>query len=243
MKKIFLIPIIFIMAILSTSIIWGVTPQGPSAEIDQYLVDNNNVTVRNERWLTFFPEESSYQTGLIIYPGGHVDYRSYAQIAFSLAKKGIPTVIVPMPLSLAVLNSDAASEVITAYPEINQWVIGGHSLGGTMAANFAYKHPDAISGLVMWGAYPADSNDLSNSNIPVISIYASEDGLSSVEDITSRRHLLPSDTQYILIDGGNHSQMGWYGDQRGDNPAFISRADQQLELINATWGFLKGLDE
>jgi len=31
---------------------------------------------------------------------------------------------------------DKAAEVITAYPELEYWAVGGHSLGGAMAARF-----------------------------------------------------------------------------------------------------------
>ena len=165
-------------------------------------------------------------TGFIFYPGGHVNYKAYAPAAYQLAEKGILVTIVPMPLSLAVINPGAATDVITAHPEIKRWVIGGHSLGGVMAANYAYSHPGDVSGLVLWAAYPAQNNSLNNSTLPVISIYGSQDGM--VTELKASSTLLPATTEYIVIKGGNHAQMGWYGKQAGDNEATISRKNNNL---------------
>jgi len=50
-------------------------------------------------------------------------------------------------LNLAVFAPDRASDIISAYPDIHSWVIGGHSLGGSMAANFARNNPSLVKGL------------------------------------------------------------------------------------------------
>ena len=163
-----------------------------------------------------------------------MDYRSYAPTAHQLAAKGYLVIIVRMPLNLAVFSPDAAIEVIASHPEIDHWAIGGHSLGGAMAANFAKKQSELIQGLVLWAAYPASSDDLSDSGLRAISIYGSLDGLATVEKIDLSKPLLPADTTWVLIEGGNHTQFGWYGDQSGDNPAKISRSNQQDQIISAT---------
>ena len=41
---------------------------------------------------------------------------------------------------------------------------------------------------------------------------------------------LPKDTEFYIIEGGNHSQFGDYGFQKGDNIADIS-LEEQLKLI------------
>lgn len=71
-----------------------------------------------------------------------------------------------------IMNSgtNIADEIISSYPEINQWVIAGHSVGGTMAAQYAYNHRDVIDGLVIWASYPANTSDLSGTGKPVASI-------------------------------------------------------------------------
>jgi pimeloyl-ACP methyl ester carboxylesterase len=140
-----------------------------------------------------------------------------------------------------VLGADRALEVMAAYPEIQHWVIGGHSLGGAMAARFAYQNPGAVQGLALWAAYPASSDDLSGQDVQVASISGSRDGLGTNEGVESTRGLLPASTQFTVIEGGNHAQFGWYGEQGGDNPAEISRSEQQAQVINATLALLESL--
>ena len=205
------------------------------------LQPDTQVTITEGNWLTFSPTGQQPETGFIFYPGGRVDARAYAPAARQIASQGYLVVIVPMPLNLAVLDPGAAADVITAYPEVQHWAVGGHSLGGAMAANFARHNPDKIQGLVLWAAYPASSDDLSVSSLRVISIYATLDGLSTGEKIAASRALLPQTTIWTSIQGGNHAQFGWYGEQAGDNAATISRPEQQAQVIQATTQFLSSL--
>jgi pimeloyl-ACP methyl ester carboxylesterase len=139
-----------------------------------------------------------------------------------------------MPFSLAILGSNRADGVIEEHPEITDWVIAGHSLGGVMAARYTANHPGAVDGLSLWASYPEDGEDLSSWNGETTSIFGTLDGLTSVDDIEDSRVRLPSSTAFVAIEGGNHAYFGWYGDQRGDNPATITREDQQRIIIDAT---------
>ncbi|NJD60820.1 MAG: alpha/beta hydrolase [Anaerolineales bacterium] len=220
---------------------WGSIVPAPMPEAIAALQSDEQVQVTTEPWLVFEPTQQIPTTGFIIYPGGRVDPRSYAPQANTIAEQGYLVVIVPMPLNLAVFGSGKAGAVIEAYLEIDSWVIGGHSLGGSMAASYAYNHPDQIDGLVLWASYPASSNDLTNSGIKVASISASLDGLATPDKIEASRSLLPADTNWLEIDGGNHAQFGWYGDQAGDNPATITREAQQAQVIQATFDLIKSV--
>jgi Alpha/beta hydrolase family len=240
-RIILLIAVIMLVVVISGFVIWGSTPAGPMPEALAALQSDSNVRVTTDSWLTFEPLTTQHDTGFIIYPGGHVDYRSYAPQAHEIAAQGYLTVIVPMPLNLAVLNPGAAADVIAAHPEIRQWAVGGHSLGGSMAANFVYSNPGAAQGLGLWASYPASNNDLSSSEAHVVSISGTLDGLATPDKIAASVPLLPPDTIWVPIEGGNHAQFGWYGDQSGDNPATISRQDQQSQIIQATVSFLEGL--
>lgn len=220
---------------------WAATPARPMPEVFERvpgLVESG----ATERWLTFLPEGDAPTTGLILYPGGRVDFRAYAPTAQAIAGRGYLVVLVRMPLNLAFFDPDAAAEVIAAYPKIERWAVGGHSLGGAMAARFAFKHPNAVRGLVLWASYPASSDDLSRSGLRVLSISASLDGLATPEKIAASRRLLPPDTVWVVIEGGNHAQFGWYGDQSGDYPATISREEQQARIVAATVALLESLN-
>lgn len=187
-------------------------------------------------WYVFTPATGSVNTGLILYPGGFVDPVAYAPIARAIAARGYLVVLDPMPLNLAVTDISAADAIIAAHPEIAHWAIGGHSLGGAMAAEYAADNAGAIDGLVLWAAYPAANTDLSALPLRVVSIYGDADGVAAIADVTGAAERLPADMRFVLIPGGNHTQFGSYGQalQRGDNPATISREDQQAQIIEAT---------
>jgi pimeloyl-ACP methyl ester carboxylesterase len=221
---------------------WGSNPAQPMPEALAALQSNAQARVTTGKWLTFEPAGGQQpSTGFIIYPGGRVDYRAYAPAAQSIAGQGYLVIIVRMPLNLAVFNPNAAAQVIAAHPEIEQWAVGGHSLGGAMAANFVFTHPGAVEGLVLWASYPAASNDLSSSGMRVLSISGTLDGLSTPEKIAASRALLPADTTWAPIAGADHAQFGWYGPQAGDNPASITAEQQQGRIVQATVDFLSQL--
>ncbi len=116
MKRFLLIFVTVIFAAGVGFTIWGLTPQGPMPEVIQYMNSSQNVTIEKSPMLTFLPGKNPSSTGFIFYPGGHVNYKSYAPTAYKLAEKGVMVVIVPMPLSLAVLNPDAAADVMQVSP-------------------------------------------------------------------------------------------------------------------------------
>lgn len=215
-------------------VFWAETPLGPMPEALAALQSDAQVQVETSPWLAFRPAGQAPDTGLIFYPGGRVDPRSYAPAARSIAAQGYLAVIVPMPLNLAVISPGRAAQVISAYPQIRHWAIGGHSLGGAMAASFAHQHPDQVQGVFFWGAYPAAGDSLANLALQVTSIFGTQDGLATGGKIEASRPLLPQSTRWVSIQGGNHGQFGWYGDQPGDNPAQVTRQAQQQQAIQAT---------
>ncbi len=203
------------------------------------LESNATVTVLtgdSQDWYVFAPATGSPPPVLILYPGAFVDPVAYAPIARAIAERGFLVVIDPMPLGLAVIDASAADAIIAAHPEIDHWAIGGHSLGGAMAAEFIANAPPNVDGLALWAAYPAPNTDLSAQPLTVVSIYGDADGVATLDDIVDSAQRLPPDTQFILIPGGNHTQFGAYGEglQSGDNPATISREEQQAQIVDAT---------
>jgi len=245
MRKVWRIALLIVSLIIVSAagfVLWGETPAPPMPEALAALQPDAQVTVSTGQWLVFAPTAAQPTTGFIFYPGGRVDYRAYAPAARQIAAQGYLVAIVRMPLNLAVFNPDAAAGVIAEFPKIQRWAVGGHSLGGAMAANYARSHPGEVQGLALWAAYPATSDDLSSSGLRVASIYGTLDGLANGEKIDASRPLLPADTTWVPITGGNHAQFGWYGDQNGDKPAAISRADQQAQVAAATLSLLEDLE-
>ena len=226
--------LLVITIILVGFVVWAETPPTPMQEAFDALKSDSAVNVSTNDWIIFQPVISNKNIGFIIYPGGRVDYRSYAPMAHRIAAEGYLVVIVRMPLNLAVLGANKANDVIKSYSQISSWVVGGHSLGGTMAAQFAHENPSIVKGLVLWAAYPASGTNLSKDNLLVTTIHGTNDGLVSLNQIENSLKQLPTSTTRIEISGGNHAQFGWYGDQGGDNKATITREEQENQIFNAT---------
>jgi hypothetical protein len=236
-----LISIAVLLAVISVAfLIWAGSPMQPMPEALAAMQASNVSQMEPEGWLVFRPVESN-GTGLILYPGARVDPRAYAPQALQIAEDGYLVIITPMLLNLAVFGINKADDVIAAFPEINIWAIGGHSLGGAMAAEYIAVHSDSVEGLVFWASFPSSSTDLSGLPIQVTSISASLDAFSTPDKIEASRPLLPVDTLWVVIEGGNHSQFGWYGLQPGDNPATISNQAQMDQQVTATIALLASL--
>jgi hypothetical protein len=234
-KKIIATLSVLVGVISAGFIVWGSTPAHPMPEALSALTSSDSVTVQAGKWLVFTPASGMpVNTGYIFYPGGRVDYRAYTHMAKALASKGFLVIIPSMPLNLAVFGINEAADIIDAHPEIKHWVLGGHSLGGSMAASYVYEHPGQVDGLVFLASYPADSNDLSTYKGSVLSISGSLDGLATPVKIEHSISLLPETTKWVIVEGGNHAQFGWYGPQQGDNAATISREEQQQKVIEST---------
>ncbi len=219
---------------------WTSFPAPPGEASYTALESSSLVSVvQMPGWIFFSPEAVQPETGLIFYPGGNVDFRAYSPLLWKIAQAGYVVVVPDMPFNLAIFSPNKARQIISAYPQITSWVIGGHSLGGAMAARFVLENPAAVEGLVLWASYPASSDDLSQYDLLVTSIYATRDGLTSLADIEASRALLPPSTVFVEIDGGNHAQFGDYGIQKEDNAAAISAAEQWEQVITATVSLLE----
>lgn len=226
LKKVGFIVLGLIVIALIFIISFFVTSYEPSTQAMANLEDSTLVDVTDNNIISFAPENTTTTTGLIIYPGAKVEPEAYSPLANKIAQAGYEVIITPMPLNFAIFDSDAADEVISKFPNIKNWVISGHSLGGVMAAKYASKNSN-IKGVIFYASYP-QGDELKDSNIEVASIYGSLDGVADLEKITNSKNLLPASTTFVEIAGGNHAQFGSYGEQSGDNPAEIS-ADEQIE--------------
>ncbi len=184
----------------------------------------------------FFRGDS--KTGLIIYPGGKVDEKAYSVLAKGLNEHGYTVAIAKAPLHLSIFNSNLAKPIIEANPQIDGWVIIGHSLGGTSASIYAEKHPEKIKGLVFLGSYPY--KDLSKQNIFALSITGSNDHILDKAKAEKANEYYPANTRSEIIQGGNHAGFGNYGTQKGDGASEITVQEQQTQTINLILECLSG---
>ncbi|MGZ7158957.1 MAG: alpha/beta hydrolase, partial [Methanobacterium sp.] len=144
-----------------------------------------------------------------------------------------------MPFNLAFFGMNKADDVIAQHPEINSWVMMGHSLGGVFASDYAVNHQDKVKGVVYLASYP--SANASNATFKALSIRGSLDALTTSQNIDENKNKFPANTTFITIEGGNHYNNGNYGVQAGDNNSTITREQQQEQTINAILEFLKNL--
>jgi len=172
--------------------------------------------------LVFRPENST--KGFIFYPGGKVEYTAYQPLMAACAQQGILCVLVKMPFNLAVLDINAAAGIQQQYPQIENWYIGGHSLGGSMAAAYLADHADDFDGLVLLGSY--STADLSETGLTVLSVYGSEDRVMNRAKYDENKSNLPGDLVEVVLQGGCHAYFGMYGAQEGDGEPSISNAEQ-----------------
>lgn len=226
LKRIFVVCIVFVIL---GSIFYIQDGYSMDATAKSALHSTAAVIVKEERSATLFQPNKKTNTGLIFYPGGKVEYQAYAPLMQDFAKKGIYCVLVKMPLNLAVFDVNAADSYIQTTKNITNWYIGGHSLGGAMAAKYADQHPKNLKGPLLLGAY--STQDLTDTNLSCLAIYGSHDHIMNHDHWHKYRHDLPENTVVKIIKGGNHSQFGSYGLQNKDGKATISPAKQQHETV------------
>ena len=188
--------------------------------------------------------EAGGGTGVFFQPGARVDARAYAAVLRPLAAAGHPVVIAKQPLGIAFLALPAFDAARSGHPEVTRWVVGGHSLGGTVAALQADDtDTDGTApavGLLLFASYPA--GDVSGSlTAAAESVSASRDGLATPAKIQASRADLPSGATFTVVDGGTHAQFGAYGIQPGDGTATISDDEARRLISAASVGFVGSL--
>lgn len=223
-KKIFLsIFAILLVLVVACGIYLGDFYHADTARIEKFTCENEvEVKTLENDCLVFEPEE--IEEGFIFYPGGKVEYTAYIPLMKALASEGMLCVLVEMPFNLAVFDINAADGLQEMYPEIEEWYIGGHSLGGSMAASYLSEHSESFDGLILLGSY--STTDLSKLDIDVLSIYGSEDLVMNKEKYESNKINLSADFEEMIIEGGCHAYFGMYGEQDGDGTPSITNEEQ-----------------
>lgn len=197
--------------------------------IEVYTEEYNDITVEKpaKNITAYIPQEPI--AGFIFYPGGKVEAASYEPLMTALADRGILSILIEMPGNLAVLDVKAADGLQEMYPEVEEWYIGGHSLGGSMAASYAADRADQLSGVILLGSY--STADLKAANLDVLSIYGNEDKVMNKMKYQDNLTNLPKDYLEIIIEGGCHAGFGMYGEQDGDGKPTIT-SEEQIKITS-----------
>ncbi len=211
-------------------------PLSPTTAAQELAEEIGEVDESLDAWV--FRPDGPTTTALILYTGARVPPEAYAGVIAEVVDAGFLVVVPRLNMELAILEPDAAADVMDAFPRVVTWAVGGHSLGGVMAARFAASEPH-IDGLVLWASYLEGGVDLSGTDLVAASITADRDGLVDETELAASTDRLPPETSHVVIEGGNHAQFGDYGPQRGDLPAGITPAEQHRQVAEATVAVLE----
>ncbi len=168
---------------------------------------------------------------IVIIPGGKVYAKSYSYLAYNLALEGYQVTIFKSFFKLAILTPNYATRFLE--DDLDNILIG-HSLGGTVASMMASENED-ITDIIFLASYPI--KDITDKNVLLIT--ASNDQILDYKDVENSKSLLPDDTVFMEIAGGNHGYFGFYGDQKNDGSATISNLEQQQIIISEVIKFIE----
>ena len=225
-KKIISIAILLGVLVSAFAVYVGIYYPADDEMIERYVA-SSDVKIVEKAGAILVGDENA-KRGFVFYPGGKVEADAYIPLAVSLAEAGIFTVIVKMPFNLAVFGLNSANRYIRKYSRIEKWYVGGHSLGGSMAASYAKSHSHKVEGLILLGSYSA--TDLSATDVSVFTAYGSEDGVLDMKKYEKNLSNLPGGYSSLVIAGGNHSGFGMYGEQRGDGVRLIT-TEEQISIV------------
>ncbi len=225
-------------------IIWGIIMILLSGifmylHVNQYYTTNedyqwflNNAELKND---SYYKIDHQSEKGFIFYPGGKVNPEAYRYLS-NIDDANI--YIAKFPYNLAFLNEDIALEIINEESEIESWFIGGHSLGGVVANNYAQNNAQLFTGVIFIGSYPQRAIP-AQSPMSYLTIYATEDKV--IGDYQDKMPLFSANqnVKSIGIVGGNHSNFGNYGLQKYDSKATISATEQQKIIIDEIIRFIE----
>ena len=190
------------------------------------LESNDLVKVSKQDYGYFFDGYSD-DNALIFYPGGKIECISYAPLLSELASNGIDVFLLEMPFNLAILDINKANIILDRYDYKNIYV-GGHSFGGVISSMYAYDNYEYINGVILISSY---ANRKLNDDLEVILINGSEDKILTINDYEKNLINLPKNNKEYIIEGGNHSNFGSYGIQKGDGISNISHSKQINETV------------
>ncbi len=225
--------LVLVVLAIVTLVTWAnIVMQGERGPALLAWRDRQVTITSTDHSIVLSPRSGATGTGLVFIPGAKVDPYAYLYKLSGIVEKGVTVVITKPILNLALLDQRPLATFTADAPGVTRWFVGGHSLGGVRACMLADStaQPD-VAGLVLFGSYCA--NDLSHTELIVLSIGGERDGLSTPTKIEAAKDMLPSSAIFVEIPGSNHARFGDYGEQPGDGIATISSATARAEITAA----------
>jgi hypothetical protein len=203
---------------------------------------NTKISVTETRdKITFSATNTDKTIEVIFFQGGLTDPKAYAPLCRQIAEHGFTCHLIKMSWRLPQHDYQKVAKLFDF--KLGHYVIGGHSQGGKMAAQFVYENQKLLEGLFLLGTSHPRDIDLSNLSVPTLKLYAEKDGLASVKEVMENRRKLPQNSRLILIAGGNHSQFGYLGQLLLDDRPDISMEEQQRVTLKHLIVFLNEVDK
>jgi pimeloyl-ACP methyl ester carboxylesterase len=230
---------------------WSLVAYRAAPEARAALLSDGDVAVRHgDGFWSFLPGhgDATSRTALVFFPGALVDPVAYAPLARAAAAGGFPAYVVELPRRGTLGGADdpeldeRLDRVLATLANPHRWVVAGHSRGAVVAARVASGQRRGLAGLVLIGTTHPRDVDLSAMTQPVTKVAGTRDGLARVSAVEANRAKLPSSTHWVWIDGGNHSQFGWYGFQPGDRRATVPASEQRTSMTRAVMAMLASAD-
>jgi pimeloyl-ACP methyl ester carboxylesterase len=230
------------LAATAVFVTWSLVAYRASAEARVTAVSDTAVAVGHGDGVWSFIPRRTMRPGipaLVFFPGALVDPVAYAPLVRAAAAAGFPAYIVELPRRGAFGGADDPAleerldRLLAATGTPRRWVIGGHSRGAVVASRIASERRTGFVGLVLIGSSHPRDVDLSTLSVAVTKVVGTRDGLATRAEVEANRAKLPAATRWVWIEGGNHSQFGWYGFQPGDRRATIPAATQRATMIQA----------
>lgn len=220
-----LIGLVIVAVLMTVTVYITDIYEADDTAIQNYKVENVEETILDDGVIAYVPM-GDIKAGFVFYPGAKVEYTAYAPLLKKCAENGIVCVVVEMPYNFAFFGINKGAAIPQYFSEVENWYIGGHSLGGSMAANCAANNKDVFDGVILLASYSV--NDITD--LKALSIYGSSDKVMNVSSYNKNKDNLPKSFTERVIEGGNHAYFGMYGAQDGDGKATISN----IEQINMT---------
>ncbi|HET7696021.1 MAG TPA: alpha/beta hydrolase [Vicinamibacterales bacterium] len=221
------------LAVTAIFVLWSVLAYRATGDARAALQTDGRVAVTLADGYWAFDPGTPSSTGLLFFAGALVDPAAYAPLARTIADDGFTVMLVALPRRGVLGGADGpevfarARAAAAARPRVTRWVAAGHSRGGVVVAELVRDGFPGLAGAVLIGtSHPRDFS-IAAASIPITRIYGTRDTIADVEKLARTRANLPASTRIVAIEGGNHSQFGYYGFQPGDWPATIPREAQQ----------------
>lgn len=198
------------------------------------------VSVTKSRdFITFRSDTAGNDLNVIFFQGALTDHKAYAPLCRELAENGFTCHLMKMKWRQAQYDYKKTLRLFDL--DKGNYVGGGHSQGGKIAARIVYENPTLFKGLFLLGTSHPRDIDMSALAIPTIKIYAEQDGIASVQEVMANESKLPVNSKLVLISGGNHSQFGYLGRLLMDDKPGISLEEQQQQTLVNLVEFFSGI--